>query len=119
MAMAMVLWLSSETVEREREGTLVPAWRQGMCPCLVGACPRGLSVCKWAENEELLPPLCRMEPVGGFGRQGLRFMLQELPQKVKVGGDHTPPLVIVIKDLLWVELLSLHEVSHALWAGRA
>lgn len=40
-------------------------------------------------------------------------MLQELVQKAKAGRDHMSPLLNVIEGLLQVELLGLHEVSHA------
>lgn len=49
----------------------------------------------------------------GCRRQGLRFKLQELAHEAKVGRDHTPPLLDVIKGILQAKLLGLHEVSHA------
>lgn len=50
---------------------------------------------------------------GGCGGQDLRFILKQLSHEAKVGGDHTPSLLDVLKGLLQAELLGLHEVSHA------
>lgn len=50
---------------------------------------------------------------GRCGRQDLRLILQELAHEAEVGRDHTPPLLDVIEGVLQVELLGLHEVSHA------
>lgn len=74
---------------------------------------QGSGVCKWARNEGRLPLLGRREPEGQRGKAGSRSSYCGAGPRSRSWARPPPPLLDVIKGILQVELLGLHEVSHA------